>query len=74
MRKYTIISKCALVICLCLILLAAINGFTGFINSIITVSGTLICIGGFCMAIIGIIFLEKERKKTRKLKSVMITD
>lgn len=61
MRNYTIISKFELVICL--IILAVINGFTGFINSKITFDGTVICIVGFCIAIVEIIFLENERKR-----------
>lgn len=63
MRNYTIISKVTIVVCLYLIVLAAINSFTGFINSKITFSGTVICIAGFCIAIVAIIFLENERKR-----------
>lgn len=66
MRNYAIISKFALVVCLCLIILAAINGFTGFINSKITFSGTVICIVGFCIAIVAIIFFENERKRKHR--------
>lgn len=66
MRNYTIISKFALVVCLCLIILAVINCFTGFINSKITFSGTVICIVGFCIAIVAIIFLENERKRKHR--------
>lgn len=46
MKKYTTISKIALVICLGLMVLAVINGVTGFINSTISFSGTVICIVG----------------------------
>ena len=63
MRNFTIISKFAFVVCLCFIFLAVINGFTGFINAKITLSGTAICIVGFCTAIVAIIFLENGRKK-----------
>lgn len=66
MRNYTITSKLALVVCLCLIILAAINGFTGVVNSKITFSGTVICIVGFCIAIVTIIFLENERKRKHR--------
>lgn len=37
--------------------------FTGFINSRISLSGTLSCISGFCIAIVAITILENERKK-----------
>ena len=63
MKKYTILSKIALIICFSLIVLALINGFTGFINSRISLGGTLICISGFCIAIFAITILEKERAK-----------
>lgn len=66
MKNYTIISKFALVVCLCLIILATINGFTGVVNSKITFSGTVICIVGFCIAIVAIIFLENERKRKHR--------
>ena len=33
MRDYTVISKIGLAICACLIVLAVINGFTGFLNA-----------------------------------------
>lgn len=63
MKKYTIISKIALIICFSLIVLALINGVTGFINSTISFSGTIICIIGFFIAIFAITILEKERAK-----------
>ena len=63
MKKYTIISKIALIICFSLIVLALINGVTGFINSTISFSGTIICIVGFFMAIFAITILKKERAK-----------
>lgn len=66
MRNYTIISKFALVVCLCLIILSAVNGFTEVVNSKITFSGTVICIVGFSIAIVAIIFLENERKRKHK--------
>ena len=66
MRNYTITSKFALGVCLCLIILAAINGFTGVVNSKITFSGTVICIVGFCIGIVEIIFLENERKRKHR--------
>lgn len=40
-----------------------INEVTGFINSTISFSGTIICIVGFFMAIFAITILEKERAK-----------
>ena len=69
MKNYTIISKVALVVCLGLIILAVVNEFTGFINSRISLSGTLICIIGFCIAIFSITILENERQKKKADKS-----
>lgn len=69
MKKYTTRSKIALVICLGLIVLAVINGVTGFINSTISFSGTVICIVGFFIAISVIIILENERIKRNADKS-----
>lgn len=66
MKNYSIISKIALVICFCFILLAVVNGFTGFINSSISLSGILISIIGYGIAIFAITILENERKKTDK--------
>ena len=63
MRNYTIIPKVALVVCLVLIILTVINEMTGFINSTISLNGTVICIIGFSIAIFAIIILEKEREK-----------
>ena len=40
-----------------------INEVTGFINSTISFSGTVICIIGFFIAIFAITILEKERAK-----------
>ena len=69
MKNYSVISKIALVICLCFILLALINGFTGFINSSISLSGTLICIIGFSIAIFAITIMENERQKRKANES-----
>lgn len=66
MKNYRIISKIAIVICLCLVFLAVINGLTGFINSTISLSGTVICIVGFIIAMIAITILENERAKRRQ--------
>ena len=63
MKKYTTISKITLTICLGLMVLAVINEVTGFINSTISFSGTVICIIGFFIAIFAITILEKERAK-----------
>lgn len=68
MRNYTIISKTALVVCLGLIILAVINGITGFINSTISFTGTAICVVGFFIAIFTITILEKERAKRKQGK------
>ena len=46
MRDYTVISKIGLAICACLIVLAVINGFTGFLNAGLSLDGTVICIVG----------------------------
>ena len=69
MKNYTVASKIALVICFCFIMLAVVNGFTGFINSRISLSGTLICIIGFGIAIFAITILENERQKKKRDKS-----
>ena len=69
MKNYTVVSKIALVICFCFIILAVVNGFTGFINSRISLGGTLICISGFCIAIFAITILENERQKKKRDKS-----
>lgn len=66
MRDYTAISKISLAICACLIVLAVINGFTGFLNAGLSLGGTVICIVGFCMAIFAIAILEKERAKKKR--------
>lgn len=52
-----------LAICLCGIILAIINGFTGIINSSVQISGTIICISGFLIAGVTIMLLENEREK-----------
>ena len=69
MKNYSVISKIALVICFCFILLAVVNAFTGFINSSISLSGTLICIIGFGIAIFAITILENERQKKKADKA-----
>lgn len=69
MKNYAIVSKIALVICSVLIVLAVANEITGFINSAITFSGTVICIVGLFIAIFAIIILEKEREKRKSDKS-----
>ena len=66
MRDYTVISKIGLAICACLIVLAVINGFTGFLNAGLSLDGTVICIVGFCMAIFAIAIMEKERAKKKR--------
>lgn len=52
-----------LTICLCGIILAIINGFTGIINSSVQISGTIICISGFLIAGVTIMLLENAREK-----------
>ena len=69
MKNYAIVSKNAFVICSELIVLAVVNEITGFINSAITFSGTVICIVGLFIAIFAIIILEKEREKRKSDKS-----
>lgn len=66
MKKYKMMSKVMLVICLCGIVLAVINGFTGIINSSVQISGTIICISSFVVAGVAIIILENERIKKKK--------
>lgn len=51
MKKSTMISKIVIVICAFLIVLAVINGFTGFINSKLTWGTTAVCIAGFSIAV-----------------------
>lgn len=63
MKDYSVFSKLALVICLCLIILAVANGFTGFINPKLSASGTVICVVVLCIAIFAVTVLEKEKKK-----------
>lgn len=65
MKNYTLASKIVLVICICFILLTVVNEFTGFINSSISLSGTIICIIGFGIAIFVITILENERQKRK---------
>lgn len=66
MKNYRMMSKVMLVICLCGIVLAVINGFTGIINSSLQISGTIICISLFVVAGVTIIILENERIKKKK--------
>lgn len=63
MKNYKMLSKLVLTICLCGIVLALVNGFTGIINSSIQISGTVTCIAGFVVAGIATILLENERMK-----------
>lgn len=63
MKKYRILSKVILTICLCGIILAIINGFTGIINSSIQMSGTVICISLLLVVGVTIILLEDARIK-----------
>lgn len=63
MKSYKMLSKVILTICLCGIILAIINGFTGIINSSIQMSGTVICISLFLIAGVTIILLEGARIK-----------
>lgn len=65
MKNYRVTSKVMLAICLCGIILASINGFTGIINSSVQISGTIICISGFVIASVAIILLENERMKKK---------
>ena len=67
MKNYRMMSKVMLVICLCGIVLAVINGFTGIINSSVQISGTIICISLFVVAGVTIIILENERIMKSKL-------
>lgn len=69
MKNYTVVSKITLVICFCFIILAVINRFTGFINTRISIGGTLICIIGFSIAIFAITIMENERQKRKANKS-----
>ncbi len=66
MKNYRMMSKVMLVICLCGIVLAVINGFTGIINTAVQISGTIICISLFVVAGVTIIILENERIKKKK--------
>lgn len=66
MKKYKILSKVILTVCLCGIILAIVNGFTRIINSSVKVSGTVISILGFLVAGNTTILLENERMKKRE--------
>ena len=55
-----------LLICLCGMIAAIVNAFTGVINSNISILGTVVCIVGFSIAIIAIVMLEKQRMKTEQ--------
>ena len=66
MKNYKILSKAILAICLFGIILTIINSFTGFINSSISTSGTIICISSFIVAGVAIMLLENRRIKTVK--------
>lgn len=61
MKNYRMLSKIILIVCLCGIILAIINGFTGFINGSVKVSGTVLSISGFIVAGIAIMILENEK-------------
>lgn len=63
MKNYKTLSKLVLAICLCGIVLAIINGFTGIINATLQISGTVICITGFLVAGIVTILLENGKAK-----------
>lgn len=62
MKKGTMISKIVIVVCVFLIVLAVINGFTGFINSKLSWDGTAVCIAGFSIAILAATALERNKK------------
>lgn len=66
MKNYRIMSKVILAICLCGIVLAVINSFTGIINSSVSISGTIICISLLVVAGVAIILLENERIKKKR--------
>jgi hypothetical protein len=69
MKNYRMTSKVVVGLCLCLIVLAIINGFTGFINSTIQASGTIICITGFVIAIVATVLSENNRAKRIQTKT-----
>ena len=66
MKNYKILSKAILAICSFGIILTIINSFTGFINSSISTSGSIICISSFIVAGVAIMLLENRRIKTVK--------
>nr|WP_300307314.1 hypothetical protein [uncultured Anaerostipes sp.] len=61
-KKGTMISKIVIVVCVFMIVLAVINGFTGFINSKLSWDGTAVCIAGFSIAIFAAAALERNKK------------
>ena len=69
MKNYTVASKIKLGICFCFIICAVVNGFTGFINTRISIGATLICIIGFSIAIFAITIMENERQKRKANES-----
>ena len=70
MKNYTTISKAALVICFGLIILAVVNGMTGFINSTISLGGTAVCvIGIFYSDICNYSIRKRKNKKETQINS-----
>lgn len=66
MKHFSIVSKIILTICLCMIVLAVLNSFTGFINSTISLGGTAVCVTGFAVASAAVVILEHERAKKKE--------
>lgn len=62
MKEYRTFSKVTLVLCVCMIILAVVNYFTGFINQSAEKSGTIIIIAAMITAIVAIVYGEKARK------------
>lgn len=62
MKNYSFLSKVILTFCVCGIIAAVINIFTGIINATITTGGSVICIMGFVIAGNAMITLEKKKR------------
>lgn len=64
LKNYSILSKVILIFCICGIMAAVINIFTGIINTAITLGGSVVCIMGLLIAGGVIITLEEEKKRS----------
>lgn len=67
MKHYRIHSKIMIAICICLLIVTAVNFFTGAVNPAMPRSSHVICFAGFAISIFVTAVIENERiKKTGK--------